>query len=367
MDTFGFIIHPIDSKRDISRKYPLLGNIVNDWMIKNISPLFPPVFLSEIHGIRSIYDHKEVRGFLLACPLSPEHFIDLPVSSVYKKIIQTCKRAEQLGAKIVGLGAYTSVVGDAGITVSNELSIPVTTGDTYTVGVTIQSVHIAANKMNLSLSESTAAVVGATGAIGKTCAYMLAREVSDLYLIGRDRCRLSKIQDELLSEARARVHISTNLGVLTKANIILSATNSNNPVIFSEHVSPGSIICDIARPRDVSPSVFATRPDVLIIDGGIVDVPGKVDFHFNFGLPSGKAYACMAETIALTLEGRFENYTLGKNISPVKVDEISSIARKHGFQLSGIRSFENTVSEEKIKSIRTNAKRKIRHIYLMGG
>jgi predicted amino acid dehydrogenase len=162
VDSFGFIIHPIDSKRDISRKYPLLGRIANDWMIKHISPFFPPVFLSEIQGIRSIYDHKEVRGFLLACPLSPKHFIELPVRSVYKKIIQTCRRAEQLGAKIVGLGAFTSVVGDAGITVSSELNIPVTTGDAYTVGVTIQAAHYAANRINLSLNESAAAVVGAT-------------------------------------------------------------------------------------------------------------------------------------------------------------------------------------------------------------
>jgi predicted amino acid dehydrogenase len=178
---------------------------------------------------------------------------------------------------------------------------------------------------------------------------------------------LDKLHEELSDISIARLHISTNLSVLTKANLILSLTNSSKPVILSEHLSPGSIVCDIARPRDVSPSVLATRPDVLVIDGGIVDVPGNVDFHFNFGLPPGKAYACMAETIALTLEGRFESYTLGKHISPTKVDEISSIARKHGFQLSGIRSFETTVTDEKIESIHRYASKKGRHIYMMGG
>lgn len=367
MDTFGFIVHPIDSKRDISRKYPLLGRIATDWMIKHISPLFPPVFLSEIQGIRSKDNNKEVRGFLLACPLSPKHFIELPVRTVYKKIIHTCRRAEQLGSKIVGLGAFTSVVGDGGITIASELDIPVTTGDAYTIGITIQTALYAANRMNLSMNESSAAVVGATGAIGRTCAHMLSREVSELYLVGRDRQRLAYLQDELSDEARARIHISTNLNVLTNANLILSVTNSSKPVILSEHLSAGSIVCDVARPRDVSPTVLATRPDVLIVDGGIVDVPGKVDFHFDFGLPPGKAYACMAETIALTLEGRFESYTLGKHISPTKVDEISSIARRHGFQLSGIRSFKNPVTDEKIDSIRMYANKNRRHIYLMGG
>ncbi len=60
----------------------------------------------------------------------------------------------------------------------------------------------------------------------------------------------------------------------------------------------------------------------------MVDVPGPVDFHFNFGFPPGKAYACMAETMALALEGRFEDYTLGKHITRARVDEISAIAKK---------------------------------------
>jgi predicted amino acid dehydrogenase len=87
----------------------------------------------------------------------------------------------------------------------------------------------------------------------------------------------------------------------------------------------------------------------------MVDVPGPVDFHFNFGFPAGKAYACMAETIALTLEGRFEDYTLGKDISRARVEEIYAIAKKHGFRLSGFRSFEKEVTRETIEVIRRNA------------
>jgi fatty aldehyde-generating acyl-ACP reductase len=74
--------------------------------------------------------------------------------------------------------------------------------------------------------------------------------------------------------------------------------------------------------------VAAVRDDILVIDGGMVDVPGPVDFHFNFGFPDGKAYACMAETIALALEGRFEDYTVGKDITLERVQEITAICRK---------------------------------------
>ena len=87
----------------------------------------------------------------------------------------------------------------------------------------------------------------------------------------------------------------------------------------------------------------------------MVDVPGPVNFHFNFGFPEGKAYACMAETMALALEGRFEDYTIGKDITLERVNEITAIAEKHGFRLSGFRSFEREVTEEQIERIRRNS------------
>jgi len=72
--------------------------------------------------------------------------------------------------------------------------------------------------------------------------------------------------------------------------------------------------------------------------------------------PPGKAYACMAETIALILEGRFEDYTLGKHLTRERVEEIDAMAKKHGFRLSGFRSFEREVTEQQIETVRRNAK-----------
>jgi hypothetical protein len=77
-----------------------------------------------------------------------------------------------------------------------------------------------------------------------------------------------------------------------------------------------------------------------------------VNFNFDFGFPPGEAYACMAETMALVLEGRLESYSLGKSISRQRIDEITAIAKKHGFRLSGLRSFERPVSQEQIEKVR---------------
>ena len=357
MDTFAFIIHPIDPKRDVSRKFPLLGRVLNERQIDFFSTFFPPVYISEIEGITSQATGKEIKGWFIACPYTPRRMMELPEEMVYRKIIQTGRLAEKLGAQMLGLGAFTSVVGDAGVTIARELGVPVTTGDSYTVTVAVDAIREAACVMDIPLKTATAAVVGATGAIGQVCAELLADDVERLYLIGRKQDKLEELRDRLKVHARAELIVSTRMDVLKEAQLILTVTSAIHEVIQPEHLQPGSVVCDVARPRDVSAMVAAVRDDILVIDGGMVDVPGPVDFHFNFGFPPGKAYACMAETIALALEGRFEDYTLGKHLTRARVEEIDAMAKKHGFRLSGFRSFEREVTPQQIEAVRQNARR----------
>ncbi|HLV09204.1 MAG TPA: shikimate dehydrogenase, partial [Halanaerobiales bacterium] len=144
---------------------------------------------------------------------------------------------------------------------------------------------------------------------------------------------------------------------LKTSKIIISASGAVEALIKPQNILPGSIICDVARPRDVAALVASERDDVLVIEGGIVKVPGEVNFNFNFGYPPGTAYACMAETMLLTLEERFEDYSLGQEIELEKVAEIIIMAEKHGFKLAGLRSFERALTEEKISEIKKEAEK----------
>jgi uncharacterized NAD-dependent epimerase/dehydratase family protein len=65
----------------------------------------------------------------------------------------------------------------------------------------------------------------------------------------------------------------------------------------------------------------------------------------------------MAETMILALEKRYESFTLGRELTLEQVDEISQLAKKHGFKLSGFRSFEREVTPEHIMAIKENARR----------
>ncbi|HSM57149.1 MAG TPA: hypothetical protein VK879_13435 [Candidatus Sulfomarinibacteraceae bacterium] len=355
-DNFAFVIHPIDPRRDIGRKYPALAKLPV-WLLELLSIFYPPVYLSEVTGIRSAHNGRALQGWLLACPLTPRLMISLPPAVVYHKIVQVGRLAERLGARLLGLGAFTSVAGDGGQTIARRLDIPVTTGDSYTVAMAVRAIRQAAYRMHLEMETETVAIVGAYGAIGRVCAQMLAPQSGRLLLIGRDQGRLAAVADEIQSATAAsrQIELAADIERLSDAALIVTVTSAVDAVIEPQHLRPGAIVCDVARPRDVSRQVAEQRPDVLVIEGGMVRVPGPVDFGFDFGFPPGMAYACMAETMALALEGRYESYTLGKQIELARVLAIDKIAHTHGFTLGGFRSFERAIPEAEISAIYARA------------
>ena len=321
------------------------------------SLFFPPVYISEITGIRSASTGQELTGWFVACPFTPQRMMSLPVKRVYNKIIATGRMTEKLGAGLLGLGAYTSVVGDAGITIAKALDVPVTTGDAYTIEMAVEAVRAAAGRMDIALESAKAAVVGATGTIGSVCAELLAEQVAELTLVGRRPEALEAVRERCQEAGRAVLHTSTAIDSIYDADLVLTVTSAITSVIEPRHLKPGAVVCDVARPRDVSQQVAAQRDDVLVIEGGMVEVPGDVDFHFDFGFPPRMAYACMAETMALALEGRYEDYSLGKQISRAQVREITEIATRHGFKLGYFRSYERgPVTEAQIAAVREKAR-----------
>src|SRR5215471_3411429 len=363
MEPFAFLIHPIDVRRDVARKYPLLGLLperVLEWLLTHREPLA----VAEMRGIRSVTG-ATTHGWLIGCPLSPRQFLELPLEFVYGRMEECGRIAEALGAKILGLGAFTSVVGDGGITLARRLSIAVTTGNSYTVATAIEGTREVARLMGIELATASAAVVGASGSIGATCAELLARDVARVALIGRSQTRLQTVFERLQKLGKAAVTLHTNVAEgLREADVVVTVSSAAEAIVEPEFLKRGAVVCDVARPRDVSIRVARERNDVLVIESGVVQVPGAMEClqigtnkPFNFGFPPKTAYACMSETMALALEGRYESFTLGKEVHVKQVDEITEICTRHGFRLAGFRSFERAVSEDEIERIRKRAGR----------
>jgi predicted amino acid dehydrogenase len=264
--------------------------------------------------------------------------------------MQAIDLAARRGARIVGLGAFTAVVGDKGIALAERAEVAITTGNSYTVYTAVEGALLAAEKMGLKAGESRACVLGATGSIGRACALLLAPQVGALTLVGRRSEATEAIADEVQQGAGTRPEVCADVAAgLKDADIVIAVTSALEAIIGPEYVKPGAVVCDVSRPRNASRALVEQRADVLVIDGGAVAVPGEgFDFGFDFGFPPGLAYACMAETMLLALEGRFEDYSLGPEISLDQVREMGALAARHGFRLAGFRSFERTMSEEDI-------------------
>lgn len=354
MQTFGFITHALDMN-DVVRYEPrAAGKRIE--LVSKILEWMPAYKQSYITGIRS-QTGEEIEGYFLACPFLPHQFTELPREQVYKKIIDAGKLAESFGAKIVGLGGFTSVVGDAGETIAENLNIAVTSGNSYTIATALEGAIEAAQAMGIIPEESSAAVIGATGSIGRVCAQILSQKVASLTITARSLSRLKNVAEMIFQFSGKRPKVTTDLhAALQNADIVISASSAGRGIIQPHFLKPGCVVCDVALPHDCSREIAEIRQDVLVIEGGLVEVPGNVNFRTNFGYPQGIALACMAETMILTLEKRFEHYSLGRRIEPEKVIEIQSLAQKHGFKLAGFRSFNSQVTKEDIQRIKENAR-----------
>jgi fatty aldehyde-generating acyl-ACP reductase len=352
---FAFLLHPV-TMADFHRKFPFLRLLPDRW-VEGAFRRVPPWVGSHITGIVSATG-ATAEGWFVLLPWTPRLLLETPWPETLRRLEQAGRLAEARGAQILGLGAYTKIAGDRGVTLNERLGIPVTTGNSYTAATAIEAALLAAERMGLDPARAAVTIVGATGAIGAACARVLAPSVGQLVLVARERTRLETLAEELRA-AGAEVDVQTDLRAAVRAaDVVLCVSSAIEEILAPRDFRPGAVVCDVARPRNVSRELAGARDDVLVIDGGVIAVPGEhVDFGMDFGLPPGMAEACIAETIILALEGRWEAFTLGRDISAERVREIAALGRKHGFRIAGFRRFERAIPDEEIEAIRARADR----------
>jgi predicted amino acid dehydrogenase len=349
---FAFVIHPLTTNHIFNHPVLKYLRFLPRPLVERSVANVPPLYVSRMKGIRSTATGKEVEGILITLGATPREFLRRKPGFTYRRLIVASRMAQRRGAKIMGLGAFTKVVGDAGITVGQKADIAITSGNSLTVAATLEAAKQAVIKMGATdLTQGRAVVIGATGAIGAVCARLLAQAIQDVVLIAPRPEKLIELKKTIEAETPgARVVIATDAGPhLPTADLVVTTTTAiGEKVIDVLKLKPGCVVCDVARPPDVTEDDARLRPDVLVIESGEVLLPGEPNFGFNIGLPPGVAYACLAETALLAMEGRFENFTLGRNIEMERVKEIYRLFKKHGLQLEGLRSFGRYVSDEDV-------------------
>jgi predicted amino acid dehydrogenase len=182
----------------------------------------------------------------------------------------------------------------------------------------------------------------------------LAKAVDEVYLAAPEPAKLLALKESIEQESPgAIIHIAaaSDRNLADMDMIVTATSGAGKRILDIMKVKPGCVITDVARPLDISPEDVAKRPDVLVIESGEIQLPGDVRMK-DIGLPAGIAYACLAETIVLTLEARFENFTLGRHIEWEKVREIYKMGLKHGMRLAAISGVNGAFTDADFERVR---------------
>ncbi len=364
VNRFAFVIHPLSQEYfKVVKPIEILSRVSPPLLMDSLEKVMayaPPFVYSRVEGIKSPTG-VEAEGWLISVGGTPKEIMRRSPEFTYQRLLAAAAMARKLGAQIMGLGAFTKVVGDAGVTVARRAPLPITTGNSYSASGALWAAHDALLRMallpkprNKERVKFKAMVVGATGAIGSACARLLVRAAEEVYLVSPETAKLLALKDSILKETPdARVHLAAHADKhLAEMDMVVTATSgAGKKILDIMKVKPGCVITDVARPLDLPPDEVRKRPDVLVIESGEIRLPGDVKMK-NIGLPPGVAYACLAETIVLALEGRFENFTVGRAIEWQKVREIYALGLKHGMKLAAISGVNGVFTDDDIAHVR---------------
>ncbi|UWQ35741.1 aminotransferase class III-fold pyridoxal phosphate-dependent enzyme (plasmid) [Leisingera sp. M527] len=383
---FGFIVHQLETD-DLQNLDPLLRQVTRsqrDVLTNLLGEFDEPILLSRAR-IKGKDGSSAVGDFILL-PRSARQLLAMPQDDACELVQKCVNLAVKRGARIVGLGGYTSIVTRGGSRI-DPLGQAVTTGNGFTIEAALMAADRATTTLGRSQSDATAAIIGAAGSIGSGMVQMISARARRLYLFvnpatpleksflrlkrslaaglkasrdgelparaGSVLDRAMKLMDgqtdpaalaEQLLRDPAYFVISDNCSRdLRNADIIYSATSSTDKLITPEDLRPQSVVCDLSRPGNISYRCREERDDVLIMDGGVIAYPGRPQLALGIPMPKGVAFACIAETVMLALRKHYENTSVGAAPSHREVSMLREIAAGTGFELADLRAFDKPI------------------------
>jgi fatty aldehyde-generating acyl-ACP reductase len=343
---FAFIVHVRNSYRidfkGISRPLGLLPEAFYRFALRH-RPLAPFIW-SEVTVTPGATSPE---GYIIMVPYSGRQLLEQK-RLMLPRIKQAINLAVQKGADVVGLGAFISTVTMGGELVADDTRISVTNGNAYTAVITWKRVD--ALIAQCSVKKPVVALVGATGSVGSLVAKLLAKkdDVSEYILIARNERKINKLAKELAAvNGRATITVSVNMDDVKRADIVVLLTSASHALLQPVHLKQGAVVLDDTLPRNTEPEILKQRPDLRIIDGGLVSLP-HLKFTNTIGLPRGVSFACLAETVLLAKNGFKENFSIGNpTLEQAEfINEMANQASDLGFKLAPDFCFGNQISPQ---------------------
>ena len=375
----AFIIHPTSLANVREYYFPSLdGRPVADEALENWWEQICR-FLEPVHVRREVVTSHgfALESNLVMVPYLPASLVGERLRRRHKeirdKIQDAVTIAKELGddnipVTMVGLGAYTSIATNNGLTL-NDQEMAVTTGNAYTAALTLEGIAYAARRSGVDLAQAKVAVVGAGGNIGQILSVFLASSCGSLVLLGSNRDdslpRLQATRAACLDELRRQnsgdgtgatkhavvmpepdISYATDAAVLAQCDVVILATSSpNRELLTPEQLKAGAIVGCTSLPSNLSAAFQNQSKDIVAFDGGLARLPERSCLHF-VGLPTdGLAFGCLAETLLLGFEGHNHSFCKGK-VTIEQVKWTLEMAERHGFMLGALRLGEHHLWNE---------------------
>lgn len=301
---FAFLIHPrSDPSEDLALINPALG-LLPGRVVETAMRRLP--FKPWVHStVRAADRPDEVLGEVIGVPLTPTMLLGEDRAMVARRIDQAVDLAVERGATVLGLGALTAPATAGGAKLRRRTDIGVTNGNAYTAAATAGAVERIAAGMG---TPPVVALVGANGSVGTAVARVLGASgvAAELVLVGRTPAALAALAGDLGASW------STEMAACRRADLVVLMTSATGAVLTPEHLKLGAVVLDDTQPRNTSPALVTERPDVTIIDGGVVATPGLRRTGYGMGIATTSSFACLAESALLALADHRGHGTIGR-------------------------------------------------------
>lgn len=328
--TFAFILHS-QSVEELKKSYPLF-RMVPDFILKRSFRAITPFKVSQAKNIRSIRG-KEVSGFFIDCPLLVEEGQAIEERLILGKIFSAAALAKKMGAQILGMDSSATLLKDNRQAVARHLYLPFTDGSALTAWSIFEAVYRATKAMPMDLKSATVAIIDAADPLGNLCARKLSEYVRKIILTGKDAQKLAALKDTLINLYPAEIVIEEmKLRAIREADIAIITGSGPKLIADIDNLEAGKIICYVSLPAPLADKLKSLE-GVTAVEAGLIKLPYPAELPLNIGLPKDVVSTALAETMLLTLEERFVNYSCGEDIYVDKLEEIADIATKHGFEV----------------------------------
>jgi len=357
---FAFLIHPLTDDMSAFLDFDPRGTLMERWGVDAMGVCADlhrsiletqqrhasngnrgPRVVDELRHLKSAAG-ATAEGRLYEIPMDAVAILDDPDRAL-AYMEQAVEMAVEWGARVVGLGSMTGIVGGRGTHLAERSPVAVTTGNSLTVYSALQSLYQVLAELEMDLSEETVAVIGIPGSIASAAAALLAPQCASLLLVGRQPSGPArKLADQLGAELLLDIPQA-----LSRARVIITATSTGS-CIEQSWLQPGSIVIDVGVPTDVRGN-GPERSDVLILTGGLVRLPPTMPLESRFlWLQQGMIPSCLGETLVLALEDREESLSLGRSLNLDTIQGIGSVAKTHGFDFTRLTSFGHPLDDSSL-------------------